>query len=140
LPRALGHLALQVDRWPRLSEHRNGSDKRSPAGLTSVQSCPRPWDDGSRTPPIHTTSAGISVAAKSASVSNQQSTSCSGQAPLRKPGSWRSSVPEQAISQRSRTAALWLAGAQAGQLRSISHQSRRRTGAGRRRRVPADAV
>jgi hypothetical protein len=28
-------------RWSRLSEHRTGFDKWSPAGLTSVQSCPR---------------------------------------------------------------------------------------------------
>src|SRR3990167_5894376 len=31
----------QVQRWLRLSEHRTGFDKWSPAGLTSVQSCPR---------------------------------------------------------------------------------------------------
>jgi len=28
-------------RWSRLCEHRTGFDKWSPAGLTSVQSCPR---------------------------------------------------------------------------------------------------
>jgi len=39
-----------------------------------------------------------------------------------------------------KTCRAWMAGAQAGQLRSNSHQSRRRTGAGRRRMVPAGAV
>ena len=35
-----------VVRWLRLSEHRSSFDKWSPAGLASVQSCPRRRSDG----------------------------------------------------------------------------------------------
>ena len=40
------HHKLGLERWLRLSEHRISFDKWSPAGLTSVQSCPRWRSDG----------------------------------------------------------------------------------------------